>query len=104
MRASGSEPRSGRTERQTIIDLLQDQPEPLTLRDISQMAGLQEKEVLAHLAHIHRSMKTHRKGLSTVPARCRACGFSFAKKKNFKKPSRCPVCKGEFIDPPAFWI
>ena len=104
MRESTRESRSGKTDRRTIIDLLQDQPEPLTLRDISQLAGLPEKEVLDHLEHIHRSMKTQNKGLSMVPPACRACGFSFVKRDDFKKPSRCPVCKSESITPPAYSI
>jgi hypothetical protein len=97
--------RSGdKTDRETIVELLEGTSEPLTLRDISQLAGLPEKEVLDHLDHIHRSMKTHSRGITVTPARCRSCGFSFAKRGDFKKPSRCPVCKSEFISPPAYSI
>jgi len=102
--SSSGRPSSDKTDRETIVELLQSAAEPLTLRDISQLAGLPEKEVLDHLGHIHRSMKTQNKGVSMVPPACRDCGFSFAKRGDFKKPSRCPVCKSESITPPAYSI
>jgi hypothetical protein len=95
---------SDKTEREIITELLEGAAEPLTLRDISQMARLQEKEVLDHLDHIHRSIKAQSKGIKVAPARCRSCGFTFAKREDFKKPSRCPVCKSESISPPAYSI
>jgi len=38
--------------------------------------------------------------LMIVPAECKKCGFVFAKRDKFRKPGKCPVCKGESIQEP----
>ncbi len=36
------------------------------------------------------------------PARCLACGHSFAKRERVRPPGRCPLCRSEKIEPPRF--
>jgi len=87
------------TLRHEIIVLLS--RESLTAREISQQAGLQERDVLGHLEHIKVAL--HGK-LITEPAHCLACGFSFRKRERLKGPGRCPICKSEHIADPRFAI
>lgn len=93
-------PERGATERQTIMDLLRDGP--MTAKDISAEAGIAEKRVLDALEHIRRSAPAQGLRLVTEPARCRSCGFAFAKRDRLGKPSRCPVCKESYIEEPKF--
>jgi predicted Zn-ribbon and HTH transcriptional regulator len=76
--------------------------ESLDLREISQLFGIKEKEVLDHLMHIEKS--AHRRSFNVEPASCQQCGFSFKKRTRLSTPGRCPVCKSEHISPPRFKI
>lgn len=73
-----------------------------TLRTLSQQTSLSERDVAEHLVHLERSL-THR-GLALViePARCRECGFRFERRSRATRPSRCPRCRSERIDPARF--
>jgi len=88
------------TVRHAIIALLE--KNELTAREISEQTGIGEKDVYDHLEHI----QLHRQNLhlAMTPAVCHKCGFVFRKRERLKKPGRCPVCRGEFIDPPSFFI
>jgi predicted Zn-ribbon and HTH transcriptional regulator len=68
-----------------------------TLRDLSPRAGIAEREVAAHLAHLERSLRHRGERLHVDPCRCLACGFAFSARHRFTRPSRCPVCHGERI-------
>lgn len=92
------------TERQQIIALLESAPEPVSVRDISKQAGLSEKEIIRHLEHIRRTLQQQNARLHCIPASCRACGFAFTKRQGVKKPSRCPICRSEYLQPPLFSI
>lgn len=90
------------TLRQSMSDLLRQQA--LTAREISEQVGVAEREVYAHLEHIRQSL--HRGGMSlhVMPAECRGCGFVFSKRERLKRPGRCPLCHGESISQPRFFI
>jgi predicted Zn-ribbon and HTH transcriptional regulator len=88
------------TLRKEIAETLE--KEPLDLREISQLFGIKEKEVLDHLEHIAKS--AHPKRFKMEPAHCRQCGFSYKKRERLKTPGRCPLCKSESISPPRFQI
>lgn len=76
---------------------------PLTALEVSQRIGAPVKTVLADLEHVKRSVAA--KEVWTVrPARCLGCGFSFEDRRRFKTPSRCPRCRSEAIEDPAFEI
>ena len=75
-----------------------------TARNLSQILGVQEKEVYGHLAHIARSVVTEKQRLQIDPSRCLSCGYVFHSRKRYKKPGRCPRCKSERIEDPKYRI
>ena len=88
------------TPRKRIAEALE--RESLDLREISQMFGIKERDVLGHLAHIARSARSGR--FTMNPAHCQQCGFSFKKRSRLNTPGRCPLCKSESIAPPRFHL
>ena len=77
---------------------------PASARDLSAAARIPEREVQDHLEHIRKSLATSDRHLVVMPAECKKCGFVFAKREKLKRPSKCPVCKGESIQEPLFAI
>jgi len=90
------------TVRQQIIDLLSS--DELTLRDLSQAVSIPEKEVVDHLGHIKRSVRTQGKKLVEIPYQCLSCGFVFDKRDRFSKPGRCPSCRNSHIQTARYHI
>ena len=90
------------TIRQEIIDLLTRQE--MDARRISGQVGIQEKEVIAHLSHIARSLAVKGKKLTIHPAECLLCGYVFEKRRRFTRPGRCPRCKKSHLQSPGFYI
>lgn len=88
------------TLRKRMIEALE--KESLDLREIGNLFGMREKEVLDHLKHLEKSL--HGRHLIAEPAYCMACGFSFKKRTRLNTPGRCPICKSEQISPPRFKI
>jgi len=76
--------------------------EPQSAKELSALLGIAEKEVLEHLEHLERSLKSEGHELAVLPARCLACGFSFRTRDRLKRPSRCPECKSERIEAARF--
>ena len=77
---------------------------PLTARELSARVGIGEKEVFGHLEHIARSLRHSSERLRVEPAQCLACAFVFTERTRLTKPSKCPVCRSERMDPPRFVI
>ncbi len=78
-----------------------------TVNDIIAILALDLKpfEVYRHIEHIAKSIKRKTNGkieIAMQPPRCRKCGYLFTDLKKPRKPSRCPKCKSEWIEPPAF--
>ncbi len=97
------------TIRERIMKLLESSKYPLTADDIINELGLDlsPNEVYEHLRHIAKSIRrlsNGRKILVMRPPMCRKCGYVFKDINKPKKPSRCPRCKSEWIEPPAFKI
>jgi len=90
------------TLRQGIISVIEGNT--LSAKEISTAIGIPEKDVYEHLEHIQRTMNRQGRYLSVTSAECKKCGFVFKKREKLKKPSRCPVCKGESIYEPLFEI
>ena len=90
------------TLRQKIISLLSEAE--MSAREISGKVGISEKEVVAHLAHITRSVASQDKKVAIIPANCLACGYMFEERKRFTRPGRCPQCKKSHIESPRFRI
>ena len=68
-----------------------------SVSELSQSIGKSEKELYNHLEHLLNS-----KSIKIVPAECRKCGYVFENRDRVKKPSRCPECKGTYIEQPFF--
>ncbi len=90
------------TIRREIVELLRG--EPLSAREISARVRIPEKEVLDHLEHIRTAAHDDGKKLRVVPAMCRKCGFEFHKRERLARPGRCPVCHGEQIREPRYFM
>jgi predicted Zn-ribbon and HTH transcriptional regulator len=65
---------------------------------------IKEKEVCEHLVHISRSLSAAGRKLEMQPGACRKCGYVFADRRRFARPSRCPRCKSTYIESPLFQI
>lgn len=88
-------PLRDKTLRKQIADIISDGW--WGAKDISSSLGISEKEVYEHLLHI-----AHNKGFLVEPPVCKRCGFVFKKRERLKKPSKCPICKGQWISEPLF--
>jgi len=76
---------------------------PMTARDLSKAIRISEKEAVAHMEHVARSLHPPKR-LVIEAAVCNKCGFIFSERRRFTNPSRCPRCRHEGIAPPAFRI
>ncbi|MGY5876411.1 MAG: transcriptional regulator [Candidatus Thorarchaeota archaeon] len=93
------------TRRETIAELLETSDAPLTAQDICTILGIKNQSLVAEdIEHIAKSVKSKKKELIKVPARCTKCDYVFKKRSTAKKPSRCPKCRNEWIIAPAFFI
>ena len=90
------------TTRHAIMALLGEGP--VSAKDISVAIHLPEKEVCSHLEHIRHSLHSTGAVLEIAPAKCRSCGFVFAKRERLTPPGKCPVCRNEAINDPLFSI
>jgi predicted Zn-ribbon and HTH transcriptional regulator len=93
----------GETVRETLRRILREGG-PATARDLSQAAGIREKDVAAHLEHLARSLAHRGERLVVEPASCLACGFAFGGRTRLTRPGACPRCRSTRIDPPAFRV
>ncbi|MBU2490124.1 MAG: transcriptional regulator [Proteobacteria bacterium] len=88
------------TLRKEMMRLLEEGPR--TARELSQKIGVREKEILAHLPHVVKSLAAGKHPFSITPAQCLECGHKFRDRRRFTIPSRCPRCRSERIEPPVF--
>jgi transcriptional regulator len=77
---------------------------PLTARELSARVGLREKDVVAHLEHLARSVRTAGERFQVEPSRCPDCGFVFRDRARLGKPSGCPRCRATRVTAPVFRI
>ena len=77
--------------------------ESLSLNDLADMFEVDIKEILEDISHIEKSIRPKEKLIMT-PAQCQKCKFTFKDRRKFKKPSKCPQCKGMRIREPEFLI
>lgn len=89
------------TRRERIFRLLRESDEPLSVDQISNLLGLDKKDVLDDIRHIARSSQNSEWQLVMVPPRCLKCGYVFNIQEP-KKPSKCPKCKAERVSSPSF--
>lgn len=77
---------------------------PLAARELSVRVGISEKDVFGHLEHLARSLRHSGERLRVEPAECLACGFVFKERTRLRKPSKCPACRSQRLDPPRFVV
>jgi transcriptional regulator len=75
---------------------------PLTALELSAAVGIAHKQVDDHLEHLQKSVSAEGETLVVDPATCLGCGYVFRERTRTSRPSRCPKCKSERIDPPRF--
>jgi predicted Zn-ribbon and HTH transcriptional regulator len=96
-----TEPREqNRTLRQSILECLEEGP--LTARELSALVRIREKDVAPHLEHLEKSLRRSGRRLVIRPAECMKCGFRFEARRRFNRPSACPRCRCQRIEPPVF--
>lgn len=88
------------TRRQEIAELLE--KGPVSPFNIANKFGVPLKEILEDLEHIKLSIKP--KQLKMVPAHCKSCGFVFKERSRIKTPTKCPKCRGEWIEREKLYI
>ncbi|MFB6093536.1 MAG: transcriptional regulator [Halanaeroarchaeum sp.] len=90
-----------RTTRERIADRLREGP--ATVSELAAAFSTGRSATLRHLRHVARSVHGTAEEFLVRPPRCRNCGFEdFDDPLNV--PSRCPQCKNEGIEEPAFRI
>ncbi len=104
-----SDPEEG-TIRERIVRLLSSAEYPMSAAEIARELGLppgEVRSVYAHLEHVAKTLNGMYGGslvLLMEPPHCRKCGYVFKSLKKPRKPSRCPKCGSEWIEPPRFII
>jgi predicted Zn-ribbon and HTH transcriptional regulator len=91
-------PERTRTDRDALREALAG-GEPLTVRELSQLAGLAEDAVIRHLEHLGRTVKAEGGKLVLEPPECLGCGFVFTGRTRAARPGKCPECRGTRIAP-----
>lgn len=99
------------TIREKITRILRESETPLSAREIAVLVGLPlangERVVYEHLKHIAKTVwrTSHGKeSLFMIPPKCIECGYVFKDLREPRKPSKCPRCKSQRIEPPRFKI
>ena len=100
--SSGVAQGTTQTVRQRIAEVLRG--EELTAHEISERAGVREREVAEHLRHLEHTLSHGSERLRTTAPECIGCGFRFEARQKHSRPSRCPRCKSERLSPPRFRI
>ncbi len=88
--------------RKDLIDILLNHPH--TLEELAELLEVKPKDVEDDLRHLLRSLRHQPYKAVIIPPRCRQCGFDRFKSEKLHKPSRCPECKGTFVEAPQIML
>ena len=66
--------------------------QPRSVSSLARELGLTRGDVEEDLRHAIRSARAAGRQIDVVPARCRACDFTFDEHK-LAKPGKCPACR-----------
>jgi predicted Zn-ribbon and HTH transcriptional regulator len=77
--------------------------EPRSVSRLAREIGLPRGDIEDALRHMLRSARAAGYRIVVVPARCRACGFTFDEDK-LTRPGRCPVCRQSRIFEPQIGV
>lgn len=92
---------ANRTTRERIAAHLRE--EAATPTELAADLELTPHAIVRHVRHVARSVEHDDERLLVRPPECRECGFdAFDDPVNL--PSRCPECKHEGIEEPAFVV
>jgi len=90
-----------RTTRERILDALREQPQ--TPSGLAEKFTIARGTALTHVRHLSETLDGTDEELLVRPPACRDCGFDgFDDPVNV--PLRCPECKSEAIEEPAFVV
>ena len=78
------------TVRKDLLQMLS--IEPRSVSSIARELELRRGDVEEDLRHAIRSARAAGHEIVVLPARCRACGFTFSEDK-LSKPGKCPECR-----------
>jgi len=92
---------ASRTTRERITDRLREGALPASA--LAREFEITASEALSHVEHIARSIEGTDEQLLVAPPECRDCGFD-AFDDLINRPSRCPECKSESVEEPAFRV
>ncbi len=98
------------TVRQRIVRILSSADHPMTAAEIARELGLppgEARSVYSHLEHVAKTLNRTYGGslvLLMEPPYCRKCGYVFRSLKKPRRPSKCPKCGSEWIEPPRFIV
>jgi predicted Zn-ribbon and HTH transcriptional regulator len=98
----GRPPSATETPRQAIGRLLAAAPH--TAHELSALVHLPEKDVVPHLEHLARSLRSRGARLDVDAARCRDCAYVFRDRRRLARPSACPRCRSEHLSVPTFRV
>jgi len=90
------------TKRQEIIHFLTQAD--FSARELSKATSTREKDVYDHLHHIEKSAKNLPYKFKITSAQCLSCDFVFKKRDRLTRPSKCPKCKNQQIEPARFQL
>lgn len=92
---------ASRTTRERITDRLREGALPASA--LAREFEITTSEALSHVEHIARSIEGTDEQLLVAPPECRDCGFD-GFDDLINRPSRCPECKSESVEEPAFRV
>jgi predicted Zn-ribbon and HTH transcriptional regulator len=92
---------ASRTTRERITDRLRETALPAGA--IASEFDVRTATALDHVQHISQSLEPTAETLLVAPPECAECGFD-GFDDLINRPARCPECKSEAVEEPAFKI
>lgn len=87
--------------RKDLIEMLSQGP--TSVARLARLLEVHPKDVEQDIKHLFKSLKRSAHRVVVSPAQCRKCGFTFRKQK-LRKPAKCPVCHGTWIEEPTLYV
>ena len=75
-----------------------------TLRDLSQLVHVSEKELISHLEHLRHTSRAGEMVFEVDAPLCLQCGFHFHARVRLQAPGRCPKCRASRISKARYRI
>jgi len=77
--------------------------QPRSVSSLARELGLKHTDVQEDLRHALRSAEAEGWRVDILPARCRACGFTFDRGR-LSRPGKCPVCRSTRLFEPQILL